>query len=284
MKKIALTGYSGFVGSKIAKGLVDGGYSLLELGRKKSHRNHYYYELGQDIHEEVFSDVEVLIHAAYDFNCKTEQDVIDKNEKGSVNLFKKAKASGVRHLIFISSVSSFSTCKSLYGKVKYHVEQEVLKMGGTVLRPGLVYGREMAGMFGALENIVQKFRVIPLVGRGEQKFYMCHYDDLAAMICKLIKWKKQDLNEIIFAAHDQPVTFKVILDEMGRLHGKKLIFLPLPVFLVYSGLKTLEGIGLKFRFSSDNLLGMIHENPEVNFEHEIFDEQTFRAFDLESVN
>jgi len=70
------------------------------------------------------------------------------------------------------------------GQAKLMIEEEALRLGAIVVRPGLIHGNEPGAMVGALTKAVKSLRVVPLIGSGKQVLYLVHEDDLAALLLR----------------------------------------------------------------------------------------------------
>jgi len=198
------------------------------------------------------------------------------NVQGSIRLMEAARKAGVERGVFISSLSCFEGCRSLYGKGKLVVEGEALRMGFAVVRPGLVYGERPGGMMGALEKAVKASPVVPLIGDGGCPQYPVHEEDLAELVFALCQMDRAPV-EPISAASGEGISFRELLRRIAARHGRKPMFLPVPWRLILVGLKAMETVGLNPPFRSDSLTGFVFQNPKPNFEaaHAI---STFRAF------
>jgi nucleoside-diphosphate-sugar epimerase len=82
-------------------------------------------------------------------------------------LYCFAKEGGVERIIFLSSISAFDGCSSLYGKAKLEIEKDAADVGAGIIRSGLLYGpRPSGGMFGSLQRMASDSSIIPLIGSG----------------------------------------------------------------------------------------------------------------------
>ena len=52
---------------------------------------------------------------------------------------------------------------------------------------------------------------------------------------------------------------------MAAAKHKKLVFIPVPYWLVLFGLKTFEKIGMNIRFKTDNLVSLVNQNEHPDF-------------------
>src|ERR1700722_19477185 len=180
MKKIcAITGTNGYVGSCVKKFFAARGWEIFELTRRpKPGSRSFQFQLGDDISPELLSGVSAFIHCAYDFSSLNWEDIVSINVEGSRKILEAARVAGIPKVVFISSISAFDGCRSMYGKAKLEIEKIALANGALVLRPGLVYSGEAGGMFGKLAEKMGKSTVVPLVGGGAQIQYLVHSEDL----------------------------------------------------------------------------------------------------------
>ena len=70
------------------------------------------------------------------------------------------------------------TRPTAYGRAKWQVEQEILRHGGFVVRPGLVYGGVPGGVFAGLVDTVRRFPLLPAI-LPAPRVQPIHVDDLA---------------------------------------------------------------------------------------------------------
>lgn len=263
--KIALTGASGYVGGCIARRLVADGHEVLSLSRRPCPPPWHAYSLGEDPSTLPWGDVDALIHAAYDFSPRTWEAIRTRNIDPAIALAEAAKAAGVRHLWFISSMSAFTGCRSLYGKAKLAIESRMLKLGGQVIRPGLVWGEHPGGVMGALDSMVAKLPVVPyLVGSGGLQQYLIHEEDLAGAVSHLIASAPASPT-VHSLAHPEPLTMKSILSLLAARRGVRRVFFPLHWSFAMLPLLLAEVLGLKVPFRSDSLTGLVHGNPSPSF-------------------
>lgn len=264
--KCLITGSSGYVGSRLRDFLKFSKHEVLELKRKASggaDEKWIPFSLEESIDPEALRGGDVLIHAAYDFRPLTWPDIERVNVSGSLALFKAARAAGIEKIIFISSVSAFDGCKSLYGRAKLAVEKAAAQMGAVIIRPGLVYGGSAGGMVGRLEKIIDKSKIIPVVG-GSQKMFVCHEEDLARLVLAACNGECP-IGQPILAASETQLTFQQILTHLSGKKGKAPTFIPVPAPFVWIGLKTLEMAGRPLGMRSDSLVSLMNSNPSPNF-------------------
>ena len=180
----AITGASGYVGSRIARRLAQNA-RVVALTRKPSAATDIPWALdsADDIAPLLRQwRVSVLIHAAWDFSAVSSEDIQRVNVEGSIRLLRMAKAAGVGRIVFISTISAFTGARSLYGKAKLQVESVVAELGGIILRPGLVFGDSPGGVFGSIRKQVQHQKFIPLIGNGKAPQFLVPEETLAEVV------------------------------------------------------------------------------------------------------
>jgi len=257
----AITGANGYVGSAIARAL-EPAFDLTPLSRRlESGSIAWTLQSTRDLAPALaIHNVKTLVHAAWDFSYPDANENELINVAGSERLLCCAVNAGVERIIFISSISAFEGARSHYGDAKLQVERLVLEMGGTVIRPGLVWGDSPGGMFGSLRKQVASEKIIPLIGNGSAPQYLVHEEDLGAAVLRAAQGDPA-LGPLLTVAHPQPWPFRDLLTAIAHAQGRKITLLPVPWQLLYGGLRTAEALGAKLSLSSDSVTSFIYQNP-----------------------
>ena len=265
-KVCALTGANGFVGGRLRRHLERHGWRVVPWTRQpQPGTDAVAFHLGQQIQPNQFKRVDALVHCAYDFGPLHWQDIRAVNVAGSQNLFAAARDAGVRSVVFISTLSAFAGCRSLYGKAKLEIEGMAQSVGAFVIRPGLVYSDDPGGMFGRLLHQVRAARVIPTMWGGRQTQYLVHDKDLGTLVQACLAGRVPAGAGPIAAAHDQGWELKDLMAQIARALGKRITFVPVPWQLVWLALKSLELAGTPAKFRSDNLISLVYQDPAPSF-------------------
>jgi nucleoside-diphosphate-sugar epimerase len=271
-RRCIVSGAGGYVGSRVSRYFGRRGWQTiafsrgLELGAPAA--LHVPFALGARIEPATFSRLgaSLLVHCAYDFRLTTWDEIERVNVRGSIELLQAARAGGVGTLVFISSISAFDGCHSLYGKAKLAIERAAADLGAFIVRPGLVYGAEPAGgMFGSLQKIAARLPIVPLIGSGNDVQYLVHEDDLCELMvrigCGEIPWTARP----IVAASERPWTLRTLVKMLAAPHRPVTRLVPLPWPLVWAALKTLEMCGMSGPFRSDSVLSLVSPDPCPDF-------------------
>lgn len=184
--RVAVTGASGFIGSKFVELFTDKYESVKSLDSKN-------YPLG--IYEKILEatkDTDVIVHTAFDHSYKN-------NISGIQNILKACEQNGVKKLIHISTVSvydpnikgildensPYSKLNDPYSKEKRKIEQEIenYKNRGfdiVILQPTIVYG--LGGNWTKYALHTCKAKEVKLPDSGNKICNAVHVEDVANAI------------------------------------------------------------------------------------------------------
>jgi len=265
-KSCILTGARGFVGSRLKGHLERAGWRVIPWARQpEPGSGAVAFQLGQEIDPRLLEGAQALVHCAYDFAPRRWKDIAEINVSGSQKLLAAARDAAVKSVMFISSISAFPGCRSLYGRAKTKIEGIARSNGAFVIRPGLVYGDSPGGMFGRLVQQVRGARFVPVIWGGRQAQYLVHDEDLGRVVEGCLTGQVPASAEPITVAHEQGWELKEILAQIARALGQHVTFLPVPWPLAWLGLNGLELAGARLGIRSDSLIGMVYQNPYPSF-------------------
>jgi nucleoside-diphosphate-sugar epimerase len=263
----AVTGASGYVGSILSNALRRK-FKVIPVVRKEIDSESIRWDLSQpaDISGQLRDqNVTTLIHAAWDFNHHDAKENERCNVEGSRRLIESAQRAGIQHIVFISTISAFTGARSIYGQSKMRVEHMVLDTpNGAVIRPGLVWGSDPGGMFGALNKQVEGGKFIPLIGSGRYPQYLINQDDLCDAVLRFATGELHSAVPVT-VANSQPWLLRDLIKSIATQKGKHITLLPVPWRVVYLALKTAEVVGMKLAFRSDSVLSLVYQNAASDF-------------------
>lgn len=153
----------------------------------------------------------------------------------------RAKDSGVKHFIFMSTIKVYgnevehlsldTVCvpDDAYGKSKLMAEEAILALSSdsfivSVIRPPLIYGPGVKGNIDRLLKLLEKRKIVPF-GKIENKRSIVAVDNLIALIMKILETRSQG----IFLIQDkEPVSTSDLLKSMAMAKGldTKLVSIP----------------------------------------------------------
>jgi nucleoside-diphosphate-sugar epimerase len=204
---IAITGSTCAIGRQLIERLEAERFSVIPLGG----RNSGIWKLGEAFPAQIQADV--LVHLAHDRELS-----LDENKYAIDILVRSFKG----YQILLSSLSSHSETKSIYGLSKKYAEQQILSTNGGCVRAGIVFGSHSEGFFKMIQGTISQVPVVPLPYSGKSRFFFTHIDDLCSEILDLIQNQKKG---IIFGANYWPLTLKEMSKRIAIANGKKTFFI-----------------------------------------------------------
>lgn len=261
--KILLTGSSGFVGAALAKSIRASHFGLVAPTRtgSVSDNNDLPARLAKTMGEinaatdwgRFLNGVETVVH------CAAASEVIKNpdtkqlhalrsvNVEGTLNLACQAASSGVKRLVFLSSIkvngdttgpgTPFTYDDSplpvdVYGLSKLEAErglQHIARDTGmefVIIRSPLIYGPGVKGNFAMLIKLVEYGVPLPLSNIRNQRSFI-GIDNLVDLVTTCISHPKA-ANQILLASDDQDLSIKELLHGIAQVIGKPSRLFPCP--------------------------------------------------------
>lgn len=194
--RIFITGGSGFVGGALVRRLVAAGHGVIALSRSKA-TGERLRELGAEPWPGDLANADAVRGAAAAADAAVHA-AIDYADPGFGELDRRAVqallgARGAR-TVYMSSTLVYGHTGGeaatearkpapLVQPFKVDGERMVLAAGGTVVRPGLVYGYDGSGLLDGMSASARENGVVHYVGTGANRWSVVHADDLAELVC-----------------------------------------------------------------------------------------------------
>jgi 2-alkyl-3-oxoalkanoate reductase len=259
---IALTGATGFIGSVIARKLVQEGWCVRALIRPPSSSARLADTTVQwvqgtfedlDSLERLVGDADVVVHCAGAVRGITEADFYQANVEAVARLAHLASSRNpAPRFLLISSLAAREPNLSPYAASKRMGEIALTKVADrltwTALRPPAVYGPGDREMLPLLRLMLRG--IAPVVGGNDARFSMLYVGDLADAV---VKWLASDSRENrVFElddGHPGGYSWCEVVETVERLRGKGVVRVrvPGPVLNLAATLNTMAASVIGYR-------------------------------------
>lgn len=242
-KNILITGKNSYIGNQLADWLAKEpeNYKVTKI----SVRNDKWKEYD-------FSGYDTVVHVAAIVHKKEKKEyqyTYKKiNKDLTISLATKAKNSGVKQFIFMSSLSVYgiegelnkrsiisteTKCKpiTLYGKSKLEAEQNLSELSSenfkiVIIRAPMIYGPGSPGNYSRLSRLAKNISIFPYYTNSRSMIFI---DNLSEFLKLLIK---NDDQGIFHPQNEQFIETKGMLEQIANCNNKKIWFIKqLSVFI-----------------------------------------------------
>jgi len=234
-KALLLTGASGFVGSYFLE-KYSSKYNIRTFSFRKDSLNKL--ELN---HTDIVFHLSALVHQ---MGGASKEEYEKVNVTQTLGLARKAKESGVKHFIFMSTVKVYgeetdgiyteeSSCspEDEYGKSKLKAECELQKLEDenfkvSIIRTPIVYGYGVKANIKSLISLVNKVSVLPF-DKIENKRSIVYIGNLCHLVDEVIIQQKTG---VFLASDDEPLSTTKLCELIAKNLDKKVYLVKVPFF------------------------------------------------------
>ena len=277
MKKVLVTGATGFLGKYVVKELVEHGYQVRAFGRNskvgRSLENSSVSFFQGDLTKaedvlEAFKEMDMVVHAgALSTVWGPWEDFYQANVLGTKYVLEACRQTGIQRLVYVSSPSIYAAPKdqlaikesdapeenNLNNYIRSKLASEKLfkdypDVPSIILRPRGLFGVGDTSILPRVINLSQKIG-IPLIGDGRQLMDMTCVENVALAIRLAIETPEAK-GEVYNITNGEPRAFRDLLEESLTGLGYPIKYRKIPASLL-SGIAS----SLEFLYKTLNLKG-----------------------------
>jgi len=270
MRRVFVTGATGFVGRAVIHALRASGATVRCLVRRGSERDLRGLEAIERVEGDILirrgladgiAGCDAVIHlvgiirehpaAAATFDLVHAQ--------GTRNVLEAAAAAGVRRYVHMSALGTRPGARSRYHQTKWAAEESVRASGldWTIFRPSIIYGHG-DGLVTMLATMVRRLPVVPVIGGGRQELQPVAVQHVAEGFARALTIRETVKQAYEVGGPDR-VSMLELLDRIGEILGhRRIIKFSVPLGLMRPMARLLHPLPF-FPVTPDQLL-MLEEN------------------------
>lgn len=257
--RVAVTGVTGFIGRRLSTRMVAEGYDIMGIARASVGSPELPVEVfrvgavdGSTDWRDALAGVDTVVHLAARTHAVRERgggDLADYrpvNVDGTRRLAEAAVRSGVRRLVFVSSIKvngertstrpflagDRPSPEDAYGISKWEAEQALAEVAvnagleAVVVRPPLVYGPGVKGNFARVCQAVRRGLVLPL-GAVDNRRSLVALDNLVDLIVRCVAHPAA-AGQTFLVSDGEDLSTTELIRRIGQAMGTEVRLLPVP--------------------------------------------------------
>ncbi len=167
----------------------------------------------------ILNDIDLVLHTA---NIENSQNIVE------VGTQKK-----IRWFILVHSTMVYSKYLSKRIENRKNIEKKILELNSniTILSSSMIYGTSRDINMSRLIKFMDKFKIFPIFGDGQNYMQPIYIEDLANAYYNVIRFKEQTFNKRYILAGKEPLKYNDILKIIEKKLEKKIYFIKIPLSL-----------------------------------------------------
>lgn len=281
MKRVLVTGATGFLGKYLVEELTNNGYEVVAQGRKENILNNLKEQYKVNILKcslneikNIDMNIDCVIHAAALSTVWGKwQDFYDSNVLGTENVIKFCLKNNVRRLIYVSSPSVYSAKFDRFNikeedfdknnKLNFYIKSKILaedlinkidnqKLETVIIRPRGLFGIGDTSLVPRLINANSKIG-IPLFNDGKNVVDITCVENVAYSL-RLAVEKEEANGNIYNITNGDPTEFKNILDKLFTELEERANYRKMNINLMYFVASVIELFYKLFRIYKEPMI------------------------------
>ncbi|MBR6033765.1 MAG: NAD-dependent epimerase/dehydratase family protein [Clostridia bacterium] len=281
MKRVLVTGATGFLGKYMVEELKNNGYEVVAQGRKEDVLNYLKEQYGvetlkcslDEIGDKAIN-VDYVIHAAALSTVWGKwQDFYNSNVTGTENVINFCKKNNVKRLVYVSSPSVYSAKYDRLNiveddfnqnnKLNFYIKSKILaedlihkidnkQLESVIIRPRGLFGIGDTSIIPRLINANRKIG-IPLFNGGKNIVDVTCVENVAYSLRLAMESEKAN-GKTYNITNGEPTEFKNILDKLFEELGEKPNYRKMNLNLMYFLASIIELIYKTFRIYKEPMI------------------------------
>jgi NADH dehydrogenase len=223
--RVAITGGTGFVGSKLAERLRADGHEVVSIGRRA----------GVDVTDgqalrDALAGCQAVAHLAGINRELGSQTYRRVHVDGTRAVVEAARATGVARIVVLSFLRARPDGPSRYHTTKWAAEQIVRDSGltATVLKSGVIYGPG-DHMLDHISRALVTLPVFSTVGLTDRPFRPVAVADVVTLLAAAVVGDPRLADRTIAVVGPEELALRDAVRRIARVMGRRTLIIPAPV-------------------------------------------------------
>jgi len=268
MKKVLVTGATGFVGGYVVDALLKAGHQVTALVRTPKKAGHLESRGAALVRGDVLDagSVEqgarghdVMVHLVGIIREKPGAGFEQMHHAATVNAVNAARACGMERFVHMSALGARKHAQSLYHQTKWKGEEAVRDAGlpYVIFRPSVIFGPgdEFISM---LAGFFKNPLFLPVIGEGKSKLQPVYAGDVARCFAGAVD-NADAVNRVFELVGPSRYTMPQLLDLIGEHLDKKRFKIHVPLAVIKPAAQVMEKLLPDPPLTTDQLI-MIRED------------------------
>jgi nucleoside-diphosphate-sugar epimerase len=260
---ILLTGATGFLGEFVLEELVQRGHEVTCFVRKTSNLD----KIKRLNVNYVFGELDDYKSICEALNGKDALINIASLGFGhGPNIVNACEEMGVKRSIFVSTTGIFTKLNPDSKGIRLAAEKLIKESNlvYTIIRPTMIYGTFKDRNMWRLVKYLKRVPVLPILGSGNYLQQPVYVKDLAIAIVNAYE-KNVSIKKAYNISGAEALSYNEVVDITGKVLGKKVIKIHIPMKLSFNLLKMYEKVSKNPKLKAEQVL-RLNENKDFSYE------------------
>jgi uncharacterized protein YbjT (DUF2867 family) len=261
--KVFVTGATGFTGSRTVPLLLEKGWEVHCLYRETSDRSvlpqpEIQWHLGN------LEDPQELTKWLQ--GCDALVNIASLGFGHAETIVQIAQVAGIKRAIFISTTAIFTKLNSRSKNTRQAAEAAIQTsdLAFTILRPTMIYGSPRDRNMVRLIRLLQRFPLIPILGKGDFLQQPVFVEDVAQAIIQCLE-QPETIGKSYNIAGKKALTYNEVIDTIAAILDRKIYKLFLPDKIAVIFLRLLEKMKIPFPIKAEQVK-RLNEDKDFSYE------------------
>jgi len=270
MRRVFITGATGFVGRGVIQALRADGHIVRCLVRRGSEPALKGFEAIERVEGDVLvhrtldhalAGCDAVIHLVGIIRERPALGVTFErlHVEATLNVLAAASGAGVRRVLHISALGARAGARSRYHQTKWRAEEAVRSSGldWTIFRPSIIYGPG-DGFVTMLARIVRRLPIVPVFGSGGSRIQPVSLQVVAEGFARALD-QSASIGQAYEIGGPEAYTFDEVLDLIGAVLRRRVRKAHLPLGVMRRLTAVLQSVPF-YPITTDQLLMLEEDN------------------------